>query len=97
MELCKNDEIEKEHLNDYYYWQEDDYAVTAIMVEENLVFLDDNIHSRPDDFLEGVVIGLECFFSLEITKEVLLLDEGIYEYSETKVQEAIYNKWKSGN
>lgn len=93
----KNDEIEKEYLNDYDYWQEYDYAVTAIMVEESLIFLDDNIHSNPDRVLEGTIAGLEYFFPLSLTKEVLLLDEDINEYNKTKVQEAIYNKWKSEN
>lgn len=88
---------EKNQMNDYNYWQDDDYVVTAIMVEESLVFLDGNIHNRPDEFLDGVVAGLEKYFPLEIIRDVLLLDEGVYEYSETKVQEAIYKKWKSGN
>lgn len=90
-------EEEKNQMNDYDYWQDSDYAVTAIMIEESLVFLDDNIHNRPDEFLEGVVIGLEKFFPLEIIKDVLLLDRGVYEYSKVKIQEAIYEKWKSGN
>jgi hypothetical protein len=96
-EFVKNDEIENQYLNDYDYWQEYDYAVTAIMVEESLVFLDDNIHSHPDRVLEGVIAGLEYFFPLSLTKEILFLDEDINEYNKTKVQEAIYNKWKSEN
>jgi hypothetical protein len=96
-DYVKNNENEKQYLNDYDYWQEYDYSVTAIMVEESLVFLDDNIHSNPYSVLDGVVIALEKFFPLEKTKEVLLLDEGVYEYNKTKVQEAIYNKWKSEN
>jgi hypothetical protein len=79
------------------YHRQWDYRVTAIMIEESLVFLDDDIHRHPDDFLAGVIASLEKYFPLEITKEVLLLDEDIYEYNETKVQEAIYKKWKSGN
>ena len=93
----KNDEIEKEYLNDFDYWQEYDYAVTAIMVNESLIFLDDNIHNNPDKVLKGTIAGLEKFFPLSLTKEVLLLDEDIFEYNKTKVQEAIYKKWKSGN
>lgn len=96
-DYVKNNENEKEYLNDYDYWQGYDYAVTAIMVEESLVFLDDNIHNHPDSVLEGIVAGLEYYFPLSTIKEVLLLDEGVYEYNHTKVQEAIYNKWKSGN
>lgn len=96
-DFVKNNESEKQYLNDFSYWQEYDYAVTAIMVEESLVFLDDNIHSHPGDVLDGVVAGLEKYFPLEIIRDVLLLDEGVYEYNGTKVQEAIYKKWKSGN
>lgn len=96
-DYVKNDEIEKQYLKDFDYWQEYDYAVTAIMVEESLVFLDDNMHNHPDRVLEGVIVGLEKFFPLSLTKEVLLLDEDVYEYNKTKVQEVIYNKWKSGN
>ena len=92
-----NDEDEKKYLNDFDYWQECDYIVTAIMVEESLVFLDDNIHNHPNSVLEGVIAGLKYFFPLEIMEEILLLDEGVYEYSEFQVQDAIYNKWKSGN
>ena len=84
-------------MNDFVYWRDADYAVTAIMVEESLVFLDDNIHNCPDDFLAGVVTGLEKFFPLEIIEGVLLLDKNVYEYSKVKVQEAIYKKWKSEN
>lgn len=90
-------EEEKNQMNDYDYWQDSDYAVTAIMIEESLVFLDDNMHNRPDKILEGIVVGLEKFFPLEIIEDVLLLDRGVYEYSKVKVQEAIYKKWKSGN
>lgn len=91
------DEDEKENLHNIDYWQEYDYAVTAIMIEESLVFLDDNVHNHPDAVLEGIIVGLENFFSIDIFKDVLLLDQDIYEYSEVRVQEAIYKKWKSGN
>lgn len=92
-----NDKDEKRNLHNYDYWQRYDYAVTAIMVEESLIFLDDNIYSHPDDFLEGVIAGLEKYFPLSFTKDVLLLDEDVHEYNKTEVQEAIYNKWESGN
>ena len=96
-DFVKKDEKEKQYLNDYDYQQEYNYAVTAIMVEESLIFLDDNTNNRPDAVLEGVVAGLEKYFPLEKIKDVLLLDNDRYEYNKTKVQEAIYNKWKSGN
>lgn len=92
-----NDEDEKRNLHDYDYWQGYDYAVTAIMVEESLVFLDDNIHSHPSAILEGVITSLKRFFPIDTFEDVLLLDEGVYEYNKTKVQEAIYKKWKSEN
>lgn len=96
-DVVKNNENEKEYLNDYDYWQGYDYAVTAIMVEESLVFLDDNIHSHPSAILEGVVTALEKYFPIDTFEDVLLLGQDVYEYNETKVQEAIYNKWKSEN
>lgn len=92
-----NDEDEKRKLHSFDYWQEYDYAVTAIMVEESLVFLDDNMHNRPSDFLAGIVTGLEEFFPVDTFEDVLLLGQDIYEYNEAKVQEAIYKKWKSEN
>lgn len=93
----KGSEEEKNQMNDFDYWQEYDYAVTAIMVEESLVFLDDNIHNRPSDVLNGIVLGLEKFFPVDTFEDVLLLSQDIYEYNETKVQNAIYEKWKSEN
>lgn len=92
-----NDEDEKRNLYSYDYWQGYDYAVTAIMVEESLVILDDNVHNYPGAVLEGIVAGLKTFFPIDIFEDVLLLDDGVYEYNSTAVQEAIYNKWKSGN
>lgn len=97
MELCKNDGIEKQYLNDYDYWQRYDYVVTAIMVEESLIFLDDNIYSHPSAILEGTIASLKRFFPIDIFEDVLLLEQGVYEYNSTKVQEAIYKKWKSEN
>lgn len=92
-----NDEDEKRNLHNYDYWQGYDYAVTAIMVEESLVYLNDNMHSYPSAVFEGVIAGLTEFFPIDTFEDVLLLDEGVYEYNATKVQEAIYKKWKSGN
>lgn len=92
-----DDEDERRNLRSFDYWQEYDYAVTAIMVEESLVFLDDNIHNRPGDVLNGIVLGLEKYFPIITFEDVLLLGQDIYEYNETAVQNAIYEKWKSEN
>jgi hypothetical protein len=92
-----NDEDERRNFHNFDYWQEYDYAVTAIMVEESLVFLDDNMHNNPSAVLEGIVVGLKEFFPVDTFEDVLLLGQDIYEYNKTKVQEAIYNKWRSGN
>lgn len=92
-----DDEDEKRNLRSFDYWMEYDYATIAIMVEESLVYLDDNMHSHPGDVFDGIVLGLEKYFPIITFEDVLLLGQDIYEYDKTKVQEAIYEKWKSEN
>lgn len=83
--------------SDFDYWSDGDYQVFGIVVDDQLVFLDDNIHNNPFSYFDGVLCSLNCFFSVEIVQDILYLDKGVYEYDSTAVQEAIYKKWKSEN
>lgn len=83
-----------EYESEFDYWAEGDYQVFGIVVDDQLIFLDDNMHNRPFSYLDGVRFGLCRFFSVETVRDVLYLDEGIYPYNTTAVQEAIYKKWK---
>ena len=82
---------------DFDYWADGDYQVFGIVIDDQLIFLDDNMHNHPNDFLEGVCCALEKFFNVHLIHDVLYLDEDVYAYDKTKVQEAIYKKWKSEN
>jgi hypothetical protein len=92
-EYSPTDDYESE----FDYWADGDYQVFGIVVDDQLVFLDDNIHNRPHDFLDGACCALEKFFKVDLIHDVLYLDEDVYAYDKTKVQEAIYNKWESEN
>lgn len=83
-----------EYKSEFDYWADGDYQVFGIIVDDQLIFLDDNIHNRPFSYFDGVRFGLGCFFNVETVFDVLYLDEDIYPYDSIKVQEAIYEKWK---
>lgn len=83
--------------NEFDYWDEGDYQVFGIVVDDQLLLLEDNVHAHIIEFFNGIVAGLKMFFNVEKIYDVLYLNEGVYEYDSTKVQEAIYKKWKSGN
>ena len=80
--------------NEFDYWADGDCQVFGIVVDDQLIFLDDNTHNSPDTYFDGVRFGLGCFFNVETVYDVLYLDKDIYPYDTTAVQEAIYKKWK---
>ena len=84
----------EDYASEFDYWADGDYQVFGIVVDDQLIFLDDNTHNRPDTYFNGVRFGLGCFFNVETVFDVLYLDKDIYPYDTTAVQEAIYKKWK---
>lgn len=68
-----------------------DYAVNAIYDErhEEVIYIEDNIHGRPDEVLEGIKIGIEAAGGVpEVTEMVLILPKGEDPYSISAVTKA---------
>lgn len=68
-----------------------DYAVNAIYDErhEEVIYIEDNIHGRPDEVLEGIKIGIEAAGGVpEVTEMVLILPKGEDPYSVSAVTKA---------
>lgn len=68
-----------------------DYAVNAIYDErhEEVLYVEDNIHGRPDEVLEGIKIGIEAMGgTAEVTEMVLILPKGEDPYSISAVTKA---------
>ena len=83
-----------DYASEFDYWSDGDYQVFGVVVDDQLIFLDDNMHNSPGSFVIGALCSLSCFFNVEVVYDVLRLKEGVYEYDTTAVQEAIYEKWK---
>jgi hypothetical protein len=83
--------------SEFDYWASGDYQVFGIVIDNQLIFLDDNMHNSPFSYFDGAWYALSCFFNVEKVHDILYLDKGVYEYDSTAVQEAIYKKWKSEN
>ena len=83
-----------DYASEFDYWASGDYQVFGIVIDDQLIFLDDNMHNSPCSYFDGAWYALSCFFNIEKVYDILYLDEGVYEYDATKVQEAIYKKWK---
>lgn len=84
----------EDYASEFDYWADGDYQVFGIVIDDQLIFLDDNMHNKPFSYFDGAWYSLSCFFNVEKVIDVLYLDEGIYPYDTTAVQEAIYKKWK---
>jgi len=69
-----------------------DYAVHALYNETNdeVLYLEDNIHGNPSDTLDGIEIGLNAA-GINMTKDemVVVLPEDKYEYNVSHVLSAI--------
>ena len=69
-----------------------DYAVNAIYDErhEEIIYLEDNIHGRPDEVLEGIKIGIEAAGGVpEVEEMVVILPKGADPYSISEATKAI--------
>lgn len=69
-----------------------DYIVHAVYDKYNqeVIYLEDNIHGRPDEVLEGIEIGLRTASRLVSIQEMVLeLPKGADPYSYTAVVQAL--------
>lgn len=69
-----------------------DYAVNAIYDErhEEVIYIEDNIHGRPDEILEGIKIGIEAAGGVsEVEEMVVILPKGEDPYSVSAATKAI--------
>jgi hypothetical protein len=74
-----------------------DYAVNAIYDErhEEIIYLEDNIHGRPDEVLEGIKIGIEAAGGVpEVEEMVIILPKGADPYSISAVTKAMWEAVK---
>ena len=69
-----------------------DYVVHAIYDETNdeIIYLNDNIHGHPDTIIEGAEVGIRCCGATMTSEEkVVILAEGECAYNHAHVLKAI--------
>jgi hypothetical protein len=69
-----------------------DYVVHAIYDETNdeIIYLNDNIHGHPDTIIEGAEVGIRCCGATMMSEEkVVILAEGECAYNYSHVLRAI--------
>lgn len=74
------------------YLASGDYVVHAIYDETNdeIIYLNDNIHGHPDTIIEGAEVGIRCCGATMTSEEkVVILAEGECAYNHTHVLKAI--------
>jgi hypothetical protein len=82
--VFNENELEGEDMRTFCYLESGDYTVNLIMDNDNYCFLDDNIHSHPDSFIEGyekALVNLFGFVGYEYIQGVLVVPNGVYTYS----------------
>lgn len=74
-----------------------DYVVHAIYDETNdeIIYLNDNIHGHPDTIIDGAEIGIRCCGATMTSEEkVVILAEGECAYNYAHVLKAIWETVK---
>ena len=64
-------------IDTYDYWYDCDYAVHAFYIIETgkFVYLEDNVHGNPSDFLDGLKTALVTEgHEVEVVKRLLIID-----------------------
>ena len=74
------------------YLASGDYIVHAIYDETNdeIIYLNDNIHGHPDSIIDGAEVGIRCCGATMTSEErVIILPEGDCAYNYSHVLKAI--------
>ena len=74
------------------YLASGDYVVHAIYDETNdeIIYLNDNIHGHPDSIIDGAAVGIRCCGATMTSEErVIVLPEGDCAYNYSHVLKAI--------
>jgi hypothetical protein len=87
--VFNENELEGEDMRTFCYLESGDYTVNLIMDNDKCVFLDDNIHSRPDDFILGYEKALAnilgwCGFDFKYG--VLVVPNEVHTYNFNQVE-----------
>lgn len=80
-----NEMLNDEHhsqIDTYDYWYDGDYVVHAfyIIETEKFVYLEDNTHGNPSDFLDGLKIAfISEGYEVEVVERLLVVDGWEYD------------------